>query len=244
MKAFLTVLFGLGASMLTASAQTKHESDVFPTSSGELKITFIGHGTLMFEYNKLVIHVDPWSRVGDYDQLPKADIILVTHHHGDHLDKSAIDKTKKENTEIFLTQACRDQLGTGTVMKNGESKVARGISIEAVPAYNLVNKNNEGKPFHEKGVCNGYVLIFGGKRVYIAGDTENFPEMKDLGKIDIAFLPMNLPYTMTPEMVAEGVKMFNPKILYPYHYGSAADTDKLTRLLKDLTDCELRIRKF
>lgn len=238
------VLFGLGAAILTASAQSKHESDVFTTASGELKITFIGHGTLMFEYTNLVVHVDPWSRVGDYEQLPKADIILVTHHHGDHLDKAAIDKTKKENTEILLTQSCRDQLGAGTVMKNGDSNIARGISIEAVPAYNLVNKNNEGKPFHEKGVCNGYVITIGGKRIYIAGDTENLPEMKELKDIDIAFLPMNLPYTMTPEMVAEGVKIFNPRIVYPYHYGSQEDTAKLVSLLKDKKDCEVRIRKF
>ncbi len=244
MKNIFILSLGISLTLTSSYAQSKYEADIFPGSSGELKITFIGHGTLMIEFNQLVIHVDPWSRVGNYDQLPKADIILITHHHGDHLDKAAVDKAKKENCEILLTQVCEEQLGSGTAMKNGDSRTIKGINIEAVPAYNLVNKNNEGKPFHEKGVCNGYVLTIGGRRIYIAGDTENIPEMKDLKNIDIAFLPMNLPYTMTPEMVADGIKMFNPKILYPYHYGSQEECTKLVRLLADKKDCEVRVRKF
>ena len=225
-------------------SQAKYESDVFKTSSGDLKITFIGHGTLMFEFKKLVIHVDPWSSMADYSKLPKADIILVTHHHIDHLDKKAIDLISKDGTELLLTDTCKSMIGKGTVISNGEIKKVKGITVKAVPAYNLVHMTEAGKPYHQKGVCNGYVITFGNKNVYVAGDTENIPEMKALKNIDITFLPMNLPYTMTPEMVADAVKMFNPKIVYPYHYGSAEYCEKLVDLLKDKKNTEVRIRKF
>ncbi len=240
---FLTLLLGICVSVYSL-AQTKYESDEFQTSNGKLKITFIGHASLMFEYNNIVLHADPWSREGDYTKLPKADIILVTHHHGDHLDKTAIDDITKGDTELLLTALCKKEIGIGTVMANGDVKVIKGIKIEAVPAYNLVHMNNDGKPFHEKGACNGYVVTFGNKRVYIAGDTENIPEMKNLKDIDIAFLPMNLPYTMSPEMVADAAKMFSPKILYPYHYNNISDTEKLVKLLANDKNTEVRIRKF
>jgi L-ascorbate metabolism protein UlaG (beta-lactamase superfamily) len=126
-------------------------------------------------------------------------------------------------------------------MNNGDIKTIEGLKIEAVPAYNLVHMRSEGVPFHPKGVGNGYVITFGDKRVYVAGDTENTPEMKKLKDIDIAFLPMNLPYTMTPEMVADASKAFKPKILYPYHYGKT-DTSKIVELLKDEQDMKVRIR--
>jgi L-ascorbate metabolism protein UlaG (beta-lactamase superfamily) len=118
-----------------------------------------------------------------------------------------------------------------------------GLKIEAVPAYNIVHKRDSGQPFHPKGIGNGYIITFGDKRVYIAADTENIQEMKELKGIDIAFLPMNLPYTMTPEMVADAAKAFKPKILYPYHYGET-DTSKLLNLLKDSKEIEVRIRKM
>lgn len=224
-------------------AQNQFETDTISTSSGSLKITFIAHGTLMFDFNNLIIHVDPVSRYTDYSIMPKADIILVTHHHGDHLDSKAIELLKKQDTDLIYTETCSKQLNAGIVMKNGDSKIFKGIKIEAVPAYNIIHKNENGIPFHIKGECNGYVITFGNKKIYVAGDTENIPEMKNLKKIDIAFLPMNLPYTMTPQMVADAVKKFNPKILYPYHFGST-DTNELIKLLKDEKNCEIRIRKM
>ena len=244
MKSILIFVIVISGLSNYSFGQSNFDSDVIPTSSGDLKITCIGHGSLMFEINNLVIDVDPWSRVADYKQLPKADIILITHHHGDHLDKSAINDISKGGTELYLTSLCKDQLEKGTVMANGDKKSIKGITIEAVPAYNLVHMNNEGKPFHEKGACNGYVITFGDKKVYVAGDTEVIPEMKNLKEIDVAFLPMNLPYTMTPEMVSEAVKMFNPKIVYPYHYGDKADTEKLVKLLANDKNTEVRVRKF
>jgi len=128
-------------------------------------------------------------------------------------------------------------------MKNGDVQIIQEIKFEAIPAYNIIHKRDNGQPFHPEGVGNGYILTFGDKRVYVAGDTENIPEMKTLQGIDVAFLPMNLPYTMTPEMVADAAKLFRPKILYPYHYGDT-DTSKLVELLKDEQEIEVRIRKM
>jgi L-ascorbate metabolism protein UlaG (beta-lactamase superfamily) len=218
--------------------------DTIKTSQGDLEITFIGHGTIMFSFDGKVIHVDPWTMTSfDYNNTSKADIILVTHEHGDHLDKKAIDALKKDDTRIVATELCVKQLGEGAVMKNGDEKTIFGIRIEAVPAYNIVHMRNENSPFHPKGIGNGYVITFGDKKVYVAGDTENTPEMKALKGIDIAFLPMNIPYTMTPEMVADAAKAFRPAVLYPYHYGNT-DTSKLVTLLKDEEDIEVRIRKM
>jgi L-ascorbate metabolism protein UlaG (beta-lactamase superfamily) len=128
-------------------------------------------------------------------------------------------------------------------MKNGDVKIIKGLEIKAVVAYNIIHKRDSGQPFHPKGDGNGYIITFGDRNVYVAGDTENIPEMKKLKGIDIAFLPMNLPYTMTPEMFADAANAFKPKILYPYHYGET-DTSKILELLKDTKEIEVRIRKM
>jgi L-ascorbate metabolism protein UlaG (beta-lactamase superfamily) len=219
------------------------ESDVIGTSTGDLTMTFIGHGTLMFEFAGKVVHVDPVSEEGDYTKLPRADLILVTHEHGDHLDKDAIDLIRKDTTVVVLTEKCAEEVSGGIVMKNGDEETVEGLKIEAVGAYNIVHMRTAGKPFHPRGVGNGYIITFGDKRVYVAGDTENTPEMKALKDIDVAFLPMNLPYTMTPEMVADAARAFRPKILYPYHFGKT-DTDQLVKLLADEKDIEVRIREL
>lgn len=225
------------------SPNKQFETDVFPTSSGELRITFLGHGSLMFEFKKLNIFVDPFSRVADYSTLPKADLILITHEHQDHLDQAALGEVRTRDTDLVITDTCAQQVSTGHVMQNGDAITLRGIPIEAVPAYNLVHKRENGQPFHPKGVGNGYILTFGDLKVYIAADTENIPEMKSLTGIDVAFLPMNLPYTMTPEMVADAAKSFQPRILYPYHFGNT-DTQKLLDLMRDEKGIEIRIRQM
>jgi L-ascorbate metabolism protein UlaG (beta-lactamase superfamily) len=239
---FLTALF-IAVFVGQAAGQEAFEADILKTSAGELKITFIGHGTLMFTFGDKVIHVDPVSKEADFAKLPKADLILLTHHHGDHLDLKALQILNTEKTLIALTEACAQQVKGGVVMKNGDVKMIGGLKIEAVPAYNIVHMRSEGKPFHPRGEGNGYVITFGDKRVYVAGDTENTPEMKKIERIDVAFLPMNLPYTMTPEMAADAAKAFKPKILYPYHYGET-DPAKITELLKDTKEIEVRIRKM
>jgi L-ascorbate metabolism protein UlaG (beta-lactamase superfamily) len=128
-------------------------------------------------------------------------------------------------------------------MHNGDKQTVAGIPVEAVAAYNLVHKRPSGDPFHPKRSGNGYIFTFGGTRLYVAGDTENTSEMKALKAIDVAFLPMNLPYTMTPEMVADAALAFQPKILYPYHYGDT-DVSKLVGLLEGEKGIEVRIRKM
>jgi L-ascorbate metabolism protein UlaG (beta-lactamase superfamily) len=218
------------------------ESDVITTSLGELKITFLGHGSLMFTLGEKIIHVDPYGKVADYSSLPKADLVLVTHEHHDHLDMDALGEIRTSKTKIIMTESCAQQVKGGIIMKNGEVRTVDGIHIEAVAAYNMVHKRDNGQPFHPKGVGNGYVLTFGDKRIYVAGDTENIPEMKNLKDIDVAFLPMNLPYTMTPEMVADAARSFHPRVLYPYHYGQS-DTSRLEKLLEG-EGIEIRIREL
>ncbi len=219
------------------------ETDVIQTSVGKLTIHFLGHGSLMLELNEKVIHVDPFSRVADYSQLPKADLILITHEHQDHLDMDALKKLRTKRTSVVLTQLCDQQVEGGIVMRNGDVSVVEGISIEAVPAYNLIHTRDSGDPFHPCGQGNGYILALGDTRVYVAGDSENTPEMMALRDIDIAFLPMNLPYTMTPAMVAEATRAIKPRILYPYHFGST-DTSQLINLLRDQPETEIRIRNM
>ena len=240
---FVAVNILLMVFVVGIEAQEKFETDTFKTSAGDLKITFIGHGTLFFTFGGKIIHVDPYSKMADYTKLPKADIILLTHEHIDHLDLKALSLVRTAKTLVVLTQTCANQVEGGIVMNNGDTKSIEGLKIEAVPAYNIVHKRDSGEPFHPKGIGNGYIITFGDKRMYIAGDTENIPEMKGLKGIDIAFLPMNLPYTMTPEMVADAAKAFKPKILYPYHYGET-DTSKLLNLLEDTKEIEVRIRKM
>jgi L-ascorbate metabolism protein UlaG (beta-lactamase superfamily) len=225
------------------AAENNFATDKIKTANGDLVITFIGHATLMMSYGGKIIHVDPVSQYADYTKMPKADLILVTHEHQDHLDINAIDNIKTSKTALVVTETVAKQVKGGIVLKNGDEKTIQGLKIEAVPAYNLVHMRSPGMPFHSKGIGNGYIITFGDKRLYIAGDTENTPEMKILKKIDIAFLPMNIPYTMTPDMVADAAKAFKPKILYPYHYGNT-DTAKLVDLLRKEKDIEVRIRKM
>lgn len=236
------ILFSLA--FLITSFQTdnkgKYEKDGFMAKNGQLRIYFIGHGSLMFEFNGKIIDIDPSGMFANYDSLPKADLILITHHHSDHLDSAAISKTIKKSTEIILPQASFDKLKKGTVMKNGEKKMIMGIEIEAIPAYNVTAGREK---YHPKGRDNGYVLTIGGRRIYVAGDTENTPEMEVLKNIDIAFLPMNQPYTMLPEQVADVANKFNPKILYPYHFDDS-DTEHLKVLLSKNKKVEIRIRKM
>ncbi len=228
---------------MNAMAQEKFETDVIKTSAGDLKITFLGHGTLMFSFGGKIIHVDPYSSVADYTQLPKADLILICHEHQDHLDPKALGAIRTEKTVVVANPTAGKQVEGSIVMKNGDVRTVEGLKIEAVPAYNVVHKRDTGEPFHPKGVGNGYIITFGDKRVYVAGDTENIPEMKQLKNIDIAFLPMNLPYTMTPEMVADAARAFNPKILYPYHYRRNRHI-QISESFEGHPGIEVRIRKM
>lgn len=223
-------------------SQNLPESDKISTTAGDVEMYFIGHGSLMFRINNFVIHIDPVKSYGKYESLPKADLILVTHEHYDHLDTGLIGTLRKSETIMYCNAASASKVPWAKVLKNGDKVSVKDISIETVPAYNIVNERAKGQPYHPRGNGNGYILSIGNKKFYVAGDTENIPGMKALRGIDVAFLPMNLPYTMTPEMVADAVKAFKPKILYPYHYGDT-NTDQLLKLLKG-SDTEVRIREL
>jgi L-ascorbate metabolism protein UlaG (beta-lactamase superfamily) len=243
MKSFLGVVLPIVLAAVPVGGAGAFETDVLPTAAGDLQMTFIGHASLMFQFGGKVIYSDPSGQYGDFSMLPKADLILVAHEHGDHFDTKTIEQLSVAKTKIVLTPLCAAKVKDGIVLKNGEETTVEGIRIEAVPAYNLVHMRSPGVPYHPKGAGNGYILTFGDQRVYVAGDTENIPEMKGLGKIDIAFLPMNLPYTMTPEMVADAARIVRPRILYPYHT-TDTDTSRLQPLLKDEKGIEVRIRRM
>jgi L-ascorbate metabolism protein UlaG (beta-lactamase superfamily) len=238
MKTILLILIFLVVSRQVAALTT----DVFPTAQGDLKITFIGHGTLYITWQNKVFHIDPWSQLADYAELPKADVILITHQHRDHLDAKAVAQIRKDDTVVLLTQQCTSAVD-GRVVKNGDSLSVAGVAVRVVPAYNVVHKRDSGEPFHPKGEGNGYVLTFADVTIYIAGDTENIPEMAALkGKVDIAFLPVNLPYTMDAAMAADAARTIAPKILYPYHYNDD-EVKKLVQLLQGEA-MDIRIRNM
>jgi L-ascorbate metabolism protein UlaG (beta-lactamase superfamily) len=200
------------ASATPAAAPAQAVSEV-----GDIRITAVTHASFQLEHGGKVIHVDPTSG-GDYSSAKQADLILVTDIHQDHLDPAAVAKMRKPGAPVVAPAAAAEKLESPTVIANGETKTVAGISIEAVPMYNLQRGPSPGQLFHPKGRGNGYVLTLGARRVYVAGDTECTDEMRALKNIDIAFIPMNLPYTMPPAEAAECAKAFKPKVVYPYHY--------------------------
>src|ERR1043165_5277934 len=203
-----------------AAATTLHAvaADTLQAKGGAITIQPINHAAVQLKYGNTVITVDPTMMGGDYNALPKADIILVTDIHGDHLDPATIAKASKAGTTVVIPGAASQQVKDGMVIANGEKKTVKGIEIEAVPMYNLQRGPSAGQLFHTKGRGNGYIVTLGDKRIYLAGDTECTPEMKALRNIDVAFVPMTLPYTMPPNEAADCVKAFKPKVVYPYHY--------------------------
>lgn len=219
------------------------QEDVIPTSTGDLAITFVGHGTLMLRHGGKVVHVDPVGREADYSTMPKADLILITHEHSDHLDPAVVEMLRKDGTQVVVSRSCEGRVPRALVVRNGEVRWVAGLHVEAVPAYNLVHTRPGGQPYHPRGEGNGYVVTFGDVRVYVAGDTENTPETKALRNIAVAFLPMNLPYTMTPEMVADAARSIRPRVLYPYHFGQT-DPQVLVRLLAGEAGIEVRAREM
>ena len=187
-----------------------------------------GHASLLIRWQNHNIYVDPYSEIADYKGMPEAHLVLLTHHHYDHLDNNALKHIVTDKTIFVTNEGCRNEIKNANVIAQGESFNYNAINIKAVYAYNIVNKNDDGKPFHPRGEGNGYILDFAGYKVYIAGDTELIPEMKDLGEIDLAFLPKNLPYTMSDEMFIEAVKTIMPRKLFAYHYFEI-DVEKLKK---------------
>lgn len=218
-------------------AQNRRTED-FSTAAGPVRLTPIGHASLLLEAGGKEVYVDPV--MGSYDGLPKADLILITHDHPDHLNADRIKQLRKDSTVILAPQSVVAAVPGVQVMQNGDSRTWDKWTIEAVPAYNLKRGPAPGVLFHPQGHGNGYVLSYGGKRFYISGDTEATPEMAALKNIDVAFVCMNLPYTMTPDEAAAAVKAFKPKIVIPYHYRG---TD-LTVFQKDLEGSGIEVQLF
>jgi L-ascorbate metabolism protein UlaG (beta-lactamase superfamily) len=231
---FLTVAFAVSAYAAGREVQT------FKTSKGEVKITPIYHAALMIEAGGKVVIVDP-AKPADVSGLPQADLILITDIHGDHMDADLIKKVSKADTKIMAPPAVVKTITEAMPISNGETKEWEGWKIEAIPMYNMKRGPSEGKFFHDKGRGNGYVLTYGGKRFYISGDTEAIPEMEALKNIDVAFICMNLPYTMTPDEAADAVKKFHPKVAIPYHYRSMPDVD-IQKFKTDLAGSGVEVR--
>ena len=172
--------------------------------------------------------------------MPKADYIFVTHEHGDHFDKEAIKLLANKSTQLVMNKRCEEMYdGKCAVLQNGQKATLGAIKVEAVPAYNTTEGHTQ---FHPKGRDNGYILTIDGLRIYIAGDTEDIPEMQDIKDIDIAFLPCNQPYTMTPAQLVKAARTIKPKVLFPYHYGQT-DVSGLPEQLKG-DGIDVRIRHY
>jgi L-ascorbate metabolism protein UlaG (beta-lactamase superfamily) len=228
------------AMMLGRPALAAKPSDEINSSAGPIKITPIQHASFTIQAGGQVIQVDP--AMGDFTGAPKADIVLITDIHPDHLDTATLNKVKKAGTTVVIPAAASSEVKDGVVMKNGEMKKFGPFTVEAVPMYNLKRGPGPGQLYHDKGRGNGYVVTYGGTRIYISGDTEGIPEMRALKNIDVAFVCMNLPYTMTPEEAADAVKAFKPRIVYPYHYGES-DLKVFENALKG-TGIEVRLRNW
>ena len=241
----LLTLFGLASCGQHSSKDNPYEVDSFTTKSGKtVKFHALVHSSIRIEYDGKEIMIDPVTKLGDktidYTAMPKADYIFVTHEHFDHLDTATIKRLTGDKTQLITNQRCAEMLGYGQVMANGDKlQLADNFTVEAVPAYNTTEGHLQ---FHPKGRDNGFILTLDGLRIYIAGDTEDIPEMADIKDIDVAFLPCNQPYTMTVEQLVNAARTIKPKVLFPYHYGQT-DVSGIPALLEN-DGIEVRIRHY
>ena len=241
----MIVCFLASLGLNAACAQATYETDVFKTKSGKMvKFHALVHASIRIEYDSKEIEIDPVRKLGnktiDYSAMPKADYIFVTHEHGDHFDKEAIKLLSNEGTKLVMNKRCAEMYdGKSTVLNNNQTATFGEVEVEAVPAYNTTEGHTQ---FHPKGRDNGYILTLDGLRIYIAGDTEDIPEMQNIKDIDIAFLPCNQPYTMTPEQLIKAANMVKPRVLFPYHYGRT-DVSSIPGQLKG-KGIDVRIRHY
>ena len=226
-----------------AHAQQR-QTDTFKTRSGkDVKFTCIKHGTFQIEYDGRYFYIDPVTMLKpqtDYTTMPRANYIFITHEHADHFDRMALTQLVSTNTIVFTNSNVSQQFRNARVLQNGDSvTIADDVTLKAVPAYNYSEGHTQ---FHPKGRDNGYILTIDGMRIYIAGDTEDIPEMADIHNIDICFLPCNQPYTMTIDQLVKAAKTIKPKVLFPYHYN---DTPVSTvKVMLGGTGIDVRIRNY
>ncbi|MCJ8163546.1 MBL fold metallo-hydrolase [Pontibacter sp. E15-1] len=247
LKSILTVLFA--AAVMQVSAQNA-APDQIKTNKGDLTIQPIQHATLVLTWEGKTIYVDPTGGAEAFEGMAKPDLILITDIHGDHMDVKTLDALQAETAAMIVPQAVANELpmqhkSHTKILGNGESTTALGIPITAVPMYNLPESADA---MHTKGRGNGYVLRFGNKNVYISGDTEGVPEVRNLKNIDVAFLSMNLPYTMDVEQAASTTLDFKPKVIYPYHYRGQNGLSNVAAFKKMVNDkyknIEVRLRDW
>lgn len=237
------LLLMCAAVMSFVCCQAAQKTDEFTTKSGKtVKITCIKHGSLEISYNGTEIQVDPVGfgvqPTTDYNQFPKANIILITHEHKDHFDREAITCVRTPATSIYSNMAVYNMFRNSIPLANGDSIIyASDIKIEAVPAYNYTEGHTQ---FHPQGRDNGYILTLDGLRIYIAGDTEDIPEMEAIKDIDVAFLPCNQPYTMTVDQLVKAAKTIKPKVLFPYHYSQTPVAQAIMKLAGSGIDVRIR----
>jgi L-ascorbate metabolism protein UlaG (beta-lactamase superfamily) len=243
---FLTLLF---APLFFSGMAQLSPSDVIETKDGPLTVQPIQHASLILTINGVTIYVDP-SGANNFKGTKPPDLVLITDIHGDHFDIKTLDGLKQATTWLVVPQVVADKLPEADkvhliVLKNGDQKVVSGISIRAIPMYNLPESPTA---MHTKGRGNGYVLGIGGKNIYISGDTQGIPEMRSLTNIDVAFVCMNLPYTMDVKEAANAVLAFKPKIVYPYHYrgqNGFSDVNEFKKLVEaGDKNIEVRLRNW
>jgi L-ascorbate metabolism protein UlaG (beta-lactamase superfamily) len=210
----------------------------------EIRFTPISHATFVIQTDDKTIIVDPVGGAELFSGFPAVDLILITDVHGDHMSKETVDGIKNEETMIVAPAAVVEKMGEGKILNNGETKTFSDVLTEAIPMYNLTEERQN---FHQKGRGNGYVITLNNKRIYIAGDTEDIPEMRQLTDIDYAFICMNLPYTMTVEQAASAVLEMKPKVVYPYHYrgqGGFSNIEKFKELVSENKEIDVRLLKW
>jgi L-ascorbate metabolism protein UlaG (beta-lactamase superfamily) len=245
LSALGAVILFLLLGLLTCSADGALTPDTISTEDGALKIFPINHATLALEWKDRTIYVDPVGGPKSFQGLPNPDLILITDIHGDHFSKETLAELAGSNTKLVCPAAVADQMTTdlrnnATILTNGQTSELIRVKIEAIPMYNLTTERLK---FHNKGRGNGYVVTLGGKRIYVSGDTEDIPEMRALKNIDVAFVCMNLPYTMTVDQAAQAVRAFKPRIVYPYHY-RGSDINKFKELVGTDVGVEVRLREW
>ena len=232
-------------SFSASGAESSLQGDRIATQSGDLVVHPINHATLALGWGGKTIYVDPVGGAKRFEGLPRPDLVLITDIHGDHMDAPTLTAVLTPTTKVIAPKAVEEKLTEAlrkqtTVLNNGESKSMLGVEIQALPMYNITPNRLQ---FHSKGRGNGYLLTVGDKRVYISGDTEDIPEMRALKNVDVAFVCMNLPYTMTVEQAASAVREFKPKVLYPYHY-RGSDLEKLKQLIGPDSGVDVRVRDW
>ncbi len=211
-----TVTAATTASSGAVVAASGAEVDTLASSVGAIEIHPVQHATLWLRVGDQVVWVDPWSKAKL--EGPKADLVLITDVHPDHFDPEGLAAVRGANAVVVAPKVVAEQVPGAIALANGESRQVGALRVEAVAMYNLTRGPEAGKLYHDKGRGNGYVINAGDARLYLSGDTECTPEMKALQDIDVAFVCMNLPYTMPPSEAAACVAVFKPKVLYPYHY--------------------------